>query len=71
MSFEVKFNEGTKCIVVGYADMIEKGEVVRIKRIDFHDKYLPYLVESLDSPYESWVEEGNIKLLENNIKKLP
>lgn len=69
-SFKLKFNEGDKCIIVGYADMIDRGEVVRIKRLDYNDTELPYLVKSLDSPYESWVEQNSLKILQNSIKKL-
>ncbi len=39
------------------------GENVKIIKIDDEDKFLPYMIEGLNSPWRHWVEEERIELL--------
>mgnify|MGYP000444499886 CR=1 FL=1 len=66
----LKFEEGDKAIVLLNVDGINNGEVVEIKRVDYADLTLPYLIISINTEKDAWVNGRDLRIITNSIKKL-
>lgn len=69
-NFKFKFEEGDKCLVVIPLDWVKKGEIVKIRRVDYGDTVYPYEVQRIGGIGTEWAEQRKLKLLHNSVKKL-
>ena len=66
----LKFEEGDKAIVLLNVEGINNGEIVEIKRVDYADLTLPYLIISINTEKDAWVNGRDLRIITNSIKKL-
>ncbi|MFW6281534.1 MAG: hypothetical protein ACOC1O_01910 [bacterium] len=67
---DLRFEEGDNVMITANIDSVNKGEIVKIKKVDYADPFLPYLVISTNTKNDAWVTESNLKVFKNSIKKI-